>query len=66
MPSINGRINGQTDYNPAVKANASWREEMLGDLLNQMRSRQLPQEVTAPAPKMAQIPGKGHYVDIYV
>ncbi len=66
MNTLSTRINGQADYRPANAARAAWREEMLGDLLSQMRDRKLPDLPTAPPAKEAAIPGKGSYIDIYV
>jgi hypothetical protein len=67
MNAINGRINGQTAYNPANQSRAAWREEMLGQFLDQMRERQPalapePNEPPKTAPKIA----KGNYINIYV
>lgn len=66
MNSISARVNGQSDYRPINESRAAWREEMLDQLLNQMRDRQ-PSDQALPAPiKEAAIPGKGSYVDLYV
>ncbi len=65
MNTLSTRINGQADYRPVDQARATWREEMLGQLINQMRDRQLPDTPTA-ASKPPVIPHKGSYVNIYV
>lgn len=66
MNAISSRINGQPEYHPAPETRAAWREEMLDQLLNQMRDRRLPSDQAATSTKMAAIPGKGSYVDVYV
>lgn len=66
MNAISPRINGQPEYHPAPEARAAWREEMLDQLLSQMRDRRLPGDQITPPTKLAAIPGKGSYVDIYV
>ena len=66
MDAVSSRINGQPEYRPAVQARSAWREEMLEQLLGQMRERELPQEVVSPALKAEKLPGKGSFVDIYV
>lgn len=67
MDSISARVNGQSDYHrPLNETRAAWREEMLDQLLSQMRDRR-PEEQALSAPiKQAAIPGKGSYVDLYV
>jgi|GEM_PF-2367491 hypothetical protein len=67
MNGISARVNGQSDYHrPVNESRAAWREEMLDQLLGQMRDRQpADQALTAPI-KEAAIPGKGTYVDLYV
>ncbi|MDR2141482.1 MAG: hypothetical protein LBR11_06795 [Deltaproteobacteria bacterium] len=71
MNTIDGRINGQTTYNPANQSRAAWREEMLGQLLSQMRERKLPDQPTESS-LLSQVPlnmpktQKGNYVNIYV
>lgn len=66
MDSIAARINGQSDYRPLNETRAAWREEMLDQLLSQMRERrQADPALTAPI-KPAAVPGKGSYVDLYV
>lgn len=66
MDSISTRVNGQSDYRPLNETRAAWREEMLDQLLSQMRDRQpADQALTAPIKPVA-IPGKGSYVDLYV
>jgi len=67
MDALTSRINGQPDYRPAVQQNRSaWREEMLDQLLSQMRDRKLSQETLIPAGENAALPGKGSFIDIYV
>ncbi len=66
MNAISSRINGQPEYHPAPEARAAWREEMLDQLLTQMRDRQLPGDQITPSTKLVGTPGKGSYVDIYV
>lgn len=67
MTSINARINGQADYHrPAAQTQAAWREEMLDQLLGQMRDRRLPEAPPAAESLRAAVPGKGSYVDLYV
>lgn len=65
MNALSTRINGQPDYRPAGQARSTWREEMLDELLSQMRDRKLP-EGPANQLKQSGIPGKGHYIDLYV
>jgi hypothetical protein len=65
MNTLSARVNGQSDYHPVNQARAAWREEMLDQLLNQMRGRQLP-GAQSPAPAPAAVPGKGSYVNVYV
>ena len=65
MNTLSTRVNGQPDYRPAGQARAAWREEMLDQLLNQMRDRQLPEPPLAQM-KNGAIPGKGAYIDLYV
>jgi hypothetical protein len=68
MSSIDGRFNGQPAYNPAPSpSREAWREEMLGQFLNQMKERKLPQE-TGPESRSLLTPkiGKGSYINIYV
>ena len=65
MNTLSTRINGQPDYRPA-QAHSAWREEMLDQLLSQMRERQLPGDAPLAPVKEAAIPGKGTYVDVYV
>lgn len=66
MNALSARVNGQADYRPpATQARAAWREEMLDQLLGQMRNRRLP-EPAASAVKETAVPGKGTYVNIYV
>jgi hypothetical protein len=66
MNTLSTRVNGQSSYNPANAARDAWREEMLGDILNQMRDRKMPELPASPPIKEAAIPGKGSYIDIYV
>ncbi|UQZ89692.1 hypothetical protein C4J81_10920 [Deltaproteobacteria bacterium Smac51] len=66
MNTLSTRINGQADYRPANVARAAWRDEMLDDLLSQMRDHKLPDLPATPPIKEAAIPGKGSYVDLYV
>jgi len=63
MNAISTRVNGQPDYRPAGQARAAWREEMLDQLLSQMRRRQ---EAPAAPAREAGRSGKGYYVDLYV
>ncbi|MDR1044773.1 MAG: hypothetical protein LBP33_06600 [Candidatus Adiutrix sp.] len=65
MNTLSARVNGQSDYRPVNQARAAWREEMLDQLLNQMRDRQLP-GAPGPAASQAAVPGKGSYVNVYV
>jgi len=66
MNAISTRVNGQPDYRPPSQARAAWREEMLDQLLSQMRRRQesLP-SAAAPAREAPRV-GKGYYIDLYV
>ena len=67
MNAISTRINGQPDYRPAQQARSAWREEMLDQLLSQMRRRQVPAaELPAAPAREAGRSGKGAYVDLYV
>ena len=66
MNAIGQRINGQSEYQPANQNRAAWREEMLDDLLSQMRTRQLPSDTHDDTFQQKAIPGKGSYVDLYV
>lgn len=67
MNAISSRsINGQPQYHTTPQSRVAWREEMLDDLLNQMRDRQLPADAPVALLKEAAIPGKGTYVDLYV
>ncbi|MDR2934811.1 MAG: hypothetical protein LBV70_02855 [Candidatus Adiutrix sp.] len=66
MNAISTRVNGQPDYRPASQARAAWREEMLDQLLNQMRRRhESAPPPAAPAREPAKT-GKGYYIDLYV
>jgi hypothetical protein len=44
---------------------AAWREEMLGEFLQQMRERQLPEEAENP-PAAVKNAIKGQYLNVYV
>ena len=66
MNTLSARVNGQAAYRPAARARAAWREEMLDQLLDQMRERRPPELAVPQAAKMAAVPGKGSYVDLYV
>lgn len=66
MDAVSTRVNGQPDYRPAVQSRTAWREEMLEQLLGQMRERKLPQESLTPPALESAVPGKGSFVDIYV
>ena len=66
MNAISARINGQPEYRPATESRAAWREEMLDDLLSQMREHRLPGDSPATPIQEAAIPGKGTYIDLYV
>jgi hypothetical protein len=66
MNTLSARINGQSDYRPAGQARAAWREEMLEQLLGQMRERKPPETALTSPAKESALPGKGHYVDLYV
>ena len=66
MTTLSTRVNGQPDYRPAGQARAAWREEMLGEFLSQMRRHQEAPPAPASTAREAALPGKGHYVDIYV
>ena len=66
MNAISSRINGQPDYRPASQARAAWREEMLDQLLNQMRRRQEDLPAQSAPPREAARTGKGYYIDLYV
>jgi hypothetical protein len=66
MNTLSARVNGQPDYRPANQARAAWREEMLDNLLSQMRHRQLAEPAPAAPAKETAAPGKGAYVDLYV
>ncbi len=65
MNTLSARVNGQSDYRPVNQARSAWREEMLEQLLSQMRDRKLPEAPAAPA-REAAVPGKGSYIDLYV
>jgi len=65
MNTLSARVNGQSDYRPVNQARSAWREEMLDQLLTQMRDRKLP-ENTANVVREAAVPSKGSYVDLYV
>jgi hypothetical protein len=66
MNALSTRLNGQSDYRPANQARAAWREEMLDQLLNQMRRRQDTLPPPAAPAREAPRSGKGHYVDLFV
>ena len=66
MNTLSTRINGQADYGQANQARAAWREEMLDQILNNMRDRKLPEPPKEALAKPMAIPGKGSYVDLYV
>ena len=66
MNTVSTRVNGQSDYRPAAQARSAWREEMLDQLLSQMRERQLPGDLPLTPVKEAAIPGKGSFIDVYV
>ena len=66
MNTLSARVNGQSAYRPVDQTRAAWREEMLDQLLNQMRDRQLPEAPAAAQISQAAIPGKGAYINIYV
>jgi len=66
MNAISTRINGQSDYRPANRAMSAWREEMLDQLLNQMRRRQEPTPAPAAPAREPNKTGKGYYIDLYV
>ncbi|MDR1677678.1 MAG: hypothetical protein LBS44_04715 [Deltaproteobacteria bacterium] len=58
-------ISSQNPISSQPPANrAAWREEMLGQLLEQMRERRPESEATL-APKIKAI-GKGQFLDVYV
>lgn len=65
MNGVSSRINGQSDYRPATQARAAWRQEMLDDILDQMRQRR-PAELPAAEALPELAVRKGSYVDIYV
>ncbi|MDR1576721.1 MAG: hypothetical protein LBT86_00625 [Deltaproteobacteria bacterium] len=67
MNTIDGRINGQSAYQPANQSRAAWREEMLGQFLNQMRERQPTEQTKAnePLPTLPKT-DKGNFINIYV
>jgi hypothetical protein len=66
MNTISTRINGQSDYRGASQARSAWREEMLDQLLSQMRRRQEAAPAPAAPAREAARTGKGYYVDLYV
>ena len=66
MNALSTRINGQPDYRPAQQARSAWREEMLDQLLSQMRRRQAAAPPAPAAPAREAAPGKGAYVDLYI
>jgi hypothetical protein len=66
MNAISARVNGQPDYRPASHARAAWREEMLDQLLNQMRRRHEPPPPPAVPAREPARTGKGYYIDVYV
>jgi hypothetical protein len=66
MNALSTRVNGQPDYRQAGQARAAWREEMLDQLLNQMRRRQETLPPPAAPAREAARPGKGYYIDLYV
>lgn len=66
MNGISARVNGQSDYRPLNESRAAWREEMLDQLLGQMRNRRSADQALAAPIKETAIPGKGAYVDLYV
>jgi hypothetical protein len=45
---------------------AAWREEMLGQFLEQMREHSLPEEVTTARGKQVNAAFKGQYIDVYM
>ncbi|MDR1546522.1 MAG: hypothetical protein LBU12_07430 [Deltaproteobacteria bacterium] len=51
---------------PAPSKRNAWREEMLDKLLEDMRSRQLPDAAPNASPARREAFGKGQYVDVYV
>ncbi len=66
MNGVSSRINGQSDYRPATQARAAWRQEMLDDILDQMRQRRPAVELPAAEAVPEGLVRKGSYVDIYV
>lgn len=67
MNTISTRANGQPQYQSITQSRSAWREEMLDDLLNQMRDRQLPTDAPlAPSQDLTPLPRKGSYIDFYV
>jgi hypothetical protein len=52
--------------NHPTNSRAAWREEMLGQLLSQMRERSPKEQPAVKAPPKINAYGKGQYVDVYV
>ncbi len=68
MNAINARVNGQASYQANTQVRAAWREEMLDELLNQMRERQPAQAelLSGQQNEGMAFTRKGHYIDLYV